>query len=157
MIEINGYPGEYYIDTDAKVYSRKRGVLREMSTQVRQDGYCYVRLRKDGTYKHHYIHRLMYETFVGSIGEGLEVNHLDSDPTNNAIDNLEVTTGKGNISHAVTNGRFPRGDNHHKNKVKASMYSRMNLAAKLGITQQSIADKLGISQQAVSKILGAFA
>lgn len=49
-----------------------------------------------------YVHRLVVEVFSGMpIPVGFVVNHLDKNPSNNNIDNLEICTPKQNAIHAA--------------------------------------------------------
>lgn len=49
-------------------------------------------------------HRLVVKTFLGTIPDGYQVNHIDGDKSNNFIGNLEVLTPKENSQHAVRTG-----------------------------------------------------
>tara|TARA_R110000737_G_scaffold56106_1_gene80185 strand:- start:21553 stop:22206 length:654 start_codon:yes stop_codon:yes gene_type:complete len=40
----------------------------------------------------HQIHRLVVTAFIGAIPEGLVIDHIDSNPSNNNLKNLEVVT-----------------------------------------------------------------
>lgn len=51
-----------------------------------------------------YVHRLVMIAFNGVIDDGLVVNHIDCDKTNNRLDNLEIITYSGNAIHAVLSG-----------------------------------------------------
>lgn len=50
-------------------------------------------------------HNLVYEVLVGSIPEGLELNHDDLDKTNNRPKNLIPVTGAQNVQHSYDHGR----------------------------------------------------
>jgi hypothetical protein len=50
------------------------------------------------------IHRLLWETFVEPIPEGMVINHKDGDKYNNDLSNLEVVTPSDNALHAVRTG-----------------------------------------------------
>lgn len=45
----------------------------------------------------------MAEAFIGNI-EGLEINHIDGDKTNNTKSNLEIVTRFQNHDHAILSG-----------------------------------------------------
>lgn len=66
-------------------------------------GYRKVGLCKDGVVTSYYLHRLVYETFIGSIPSGYEVNHKDEDKTNNSISNLELVSHKENCNYGTRN------------------------------------------------------
>ena len=49
----------------------------------------------------------MWQTFVGEIPAGYEVNHKDHNKTNNSLSNLELVTHSVNLKKAVEKyGRF---------------------------------------------------
>ena len=74
---------------------RYRG--KELKPQISAKGYKMVSLNKSGDQKSHYIHRLVYLAFRGSIPEDLVVNHIDENKTNNLLTNLELLTNRENI------------------------------------------------------------
>lgn len=43
------------------------------------------------------VHRLIYETFKGRIPKGMQVDHIDGDKQNNALNNLQILTPEENI------------------------------------------------------------
>ena len=43
------------------------------------------------------VHRLVYQSFVGEIPDGMDVDHIDNDSTNNKLDNLKLMTKADNI------------------------------------------------------------
>jgi len=50
------------------------------------------------------IHSLVCQAFYGPRPNGYVINHIDNDPTNNNISNLEYCTQQENIQHAIRNG-----------------------------------------------------
>ena len=69
-------------------------------------GYLKVTLCKNGIKKPFSVHRLVYETLVGEIPEGMQCNHIDEDKENNRVDNLNLMTPKENINWGTHNARM---------------------------------------------------
>lgn len=69
-------------------------------------GYLKVRLRNNGHDKMATIHRLVAESFIPNPNNYCVVNHLDSNPSNNNVDNLEWCTQKENILHGYNAGNI---------------------------------------------------
>ncbi len=74
--------------------------IRELKKGVHRCGYLIVRLYKNGKQKQHYIHRLVAMAFIENPFDKEQVNHIDGDKTNNAVDNLEWVSREENINHA---------------------------------------------------------
>ena len=75
-------------------------------TQVKdKDGYMKVRVQSIDGGRHRYsVHRLVLENFLPVENmDFLQVNHKDGNKENNHLDNLEWTTCKENIQHAIAN------------------------------------------------------
>ena len=70
----------------------------------RDKRYKSVTATVDGKQKHYYVHRLMAEAFIPNTENKPQVNHIDGNPLNNNIDNLEWVTASENIQHAYDNG-----------------------------------------------------
>lgn len=50
--------------------------------------------------KHFLVHRMVWECFRGEIPKGMEINHIDSNPHNNNLENLELITHSENCRKA---------------------------------------------------------
>lgn len=64
-------------------------------------GYAMVQLVSDGKSQRVYVHHAVIEAFVGCRPSGMVVNHIDCNPMNNALANLEYVTQKQNVQHAL--------------------------------------------------------
>lgn len=67
------------------------------------NGYQNVRITINGKTTTEWLHRLIAKSVYGPIPPGHHVNHCDKNPSNNAIDNLEIVTASRNKRHAVEN------------------------------------------------------
>ncbi len=59
---------------------------------------------KNNKRSHHSVHGLVMLAFVGE-RNGLQINHIDRDKTNNKLSNLEYCTASYNMQHAYATGR----------------------------------------------------
>lgn len=100
-----GYEGLYEVSDKGRVRSlfSKRG---KVLSPAKSMGYPYVNLSRDGRPRFARIHVLVAAAFIGECPDGHEVNHKDSDRTNNNVSNLEYVTHAQNVLHAVASGKF---------------------------------------------------
>lgn len=96
---------------DGLVTRYKDGDFYEYKHQVCRIGYARVRLIVGGKRINFYIHRLVAEAFIDNPERKKEVNHIDGKKNNNHFSNLEWTTRKENMSHAIKSGLVKRGKN----------------------------------------------
>ena len=82
--DIEGYP-DYRISNYGRVMSLKRGLKRVLKPQKDKDGYLICSLwenRKGKTLK---IHRLVAEAFLPNQGNKPEIDHINTDKTDNTV------------------------------------------------------------------------
>lgn len=88
------YPldNDYEISTIGNVRSFKggRSTPRKMSPGIDNTGYYRVVMTIDGKVKYKRVHRILAETFIGDIKEGLIVDHIDRNKLNNRLDNIRI-------------------------------------------------------------------
>lgn len=105
MKQINKIPG-FEMFCDAYYVTREGDVLgfqgkMKPGHSGRGRSYKIVTLRtKNGERKHFRVHRLVALAFIPNPEGKPQVNHLDEDPTNNHIDNLEWATNQENTEYS---------------------------------------------------------
>lgn len=73
--------------------------------------YASVYLFKNGRREFWLIHRLVMMAFRGP--SALHVNHIDFNPLNNCLSNLEYVTIKENAEHSAKYGRYKGRNSNH--------------------------------------------
>ena len=127
-MEIAGYEGIYYIERNGDIYSQDRIVEGKdgrvlfyegqlIKPRINNQGYYTVKLRKNGTQKHHYIHRLLALTYIPNPNNYPCVNHKDCNRLNNNLNNLEWCTQEYN-SQSINTTRNFGGIYFHKKRER---------------------------------------
>lgn len=101
-LSINGISTDYLISNYGRVLTKNGESIKR--TQINHGGYEKVALQINKKNKLVSVHRAVYESFVGQIPEGMQINHKDGNKLNNRINNLEVVTGSENMQHAWKTG-----------------------------------------------------
>lgn len=87
---------DYMVSSDGKVFTLKRGKMKEMKPQLNKAGYLNVLLFANGQYVRKLIHRLVARAFISNPDNLPEVNHKDEVKMNNCVGNLEWCTSEYN-------------------------------------------------------------
>ena len=110
--EIPGTDGFYSVDESGNVKSNDRVVFNKGSQRytklkgkvlkpcVNNKGYSYVDLRLNNKTERYLVHRLVALTFIPNPNNFPYINHIDCNPLNNCVDNLEWCDQSQNIQHA---------------------------------------------------------
>lgn len=119
--DIPGFEGIYQASNTGsirtkpgKVTSNRRYAHREWKTRVLKSKYqknrkrkdARVTLWKDGKESDHLVSRLVAMAWVDGYAPGLTVNHIDGNPENNAIENLEWMSLGDNVRKGYETGLF---------------------------------------------------
>lgn len=106
---ILGYEGRYEGSNFGRIKSlnyHRTGKERIMDCGKDEDGYIRVTLCKDGRRKIFRVGRLIWSAFNGPIPEGMQVNHINEDKTDNRLDNLNLMTCTENLNYGHHNARM---------------------------------------------------
>lgn len=108
---------DYDFTYDGRVWSFKTN--KWMKPKVDKDGYHHIGLCVNGEVNWYLNHRATYEAVSGKpIPEGMEVNHIDEDKSNNHFDNLNLMTPKENANWGTRNERASKARINHKDMSK---------------------------------------
>ena len=113
-VDIKNYEGYYQISNKGRVKSLERKVTSGDITRTQSERilvhwrgktslYNCVRLYKNGIGEKFSVHRIVAEHFLDDWDPELEVNHIDGNRYNNAVENLEICTHQRNMEHAIAN------------------------------------------------------
>ena len=103
FMPIKDYEDTYAVSNLGRVKNIKTGKILKQSKD--RYGYMKIGLSEDGKRKTHQVHRLVLETFKANSRNCSDVNHIDENKENNALNNLEWCTHKENINHGTHNAR----------------------------------------------------
>ena len=100
----NGYEGVYEISNLGRLKRVGKApgarVGHILATLLDGHGYAFNVLCRDGVGHRFSIHVLVAAAFIGPRPEGYDINHLDGNPLNNAVTNLEYATRSDNNIHS---------------------------------------------------------
>lgn len=149
--DICGYNGKYQESNYGRTKSFCQGRVMILKPKIKDDGYLFVNLFKDGKQKNFYVHRLVALCFIPNPLGKPQVNHKDGIKFNCHVSNLEWVTHKENMSHAATTSLMENSEMRFNAKLtnEQVMYIRDN-PEKLNCEQ--LAEKFGINGSKISAI-----
>lgn len=144
---IINYEGKYMVSNLGRVKSIVwRGVKKEtlFTPWLNKNGYPMVSLRKNGEKTGYSIHSLVWEAFNGPVPDGLQINHINEDKTDNRLENLNLMTPSENCRWGTRTKRIVK--KHKKPVIQMSLagdeifgyFSAIDAENELSIAHQSI-------------------
>ena len=114
--DVVGYEGLYMVSSYGRCLSMGRITIRKNGIQQYTEpklisynmvagNYLHYRLWKDNREKHMSIHRLVAIAFIPNPNGYLEVDHIDTNKTNNIVSNLRWCTRSMNQQNPITRKR----------------------------------------------------
>lgn len=92
----------YYASEDGQIYSLYSDII--LDPYITNSGHKRVDIYHDGKCRHEFVHRIVYECWVGKIPEGLQINHKNDNKDDNHYSNLYCGNQKENIYDCIRNG-----------------------------------------------------
>ena len=112
-----GYEELYEVSSNGRVRShqshgtgKRGGLLAQASTPK---GYRVLTLCKEKRKRQWRVHQLVVLAFLGKIGAGKQVHHINADTSDNRVENLEIVSAKNNLGAR----RMPCGSRHRGAKL----------------------------------------
>lgn len=112
--DIEGYEGKYAITSQGRVYSylSKKWLQPTANKRKRADGTIndkatryYVNLGR-GAENRYYIHQLVAKAFLPNPNNYTEIDHIDTNPSNNFVENLQWVSHEQNMQNEITATRI---------------------------------------------------
>ena len=139
--DVVGYEGLYKVSSFGNVLSVKRGIY--LNKKSKRSGHLYIGLSKNNVRKNKYVHRLVAIAFIPNPENKPEVNHINGNPKDNNLYNLEWNTRYENSIHSY------KILDRHKKATKVAVYdidmnlikvykSQMDASIELNIHKSSI-------------------
>ena len=113
--DIKGYEGLYQVSNLGRIkslygwnghrYLEREKILKPTSKYDKRVSYprAVIKLIKGKDKKDYKVHRLVAQAFIPNPQNKPQVNHIDGNPLNNRIENLEWCTDRENKIHAIEN------------------------------------------------------
>ena len=147
----------YYVTSNGQFLSTKipgahgkeDGVFRFRKLKLDRYGYLIatISIVENGIHKLKYVplHRLVYETFKGPLDQTMCIDHIDNNPLNNEINNLQQIS--------VSENSVKRDKRYHYGNQHLYVVDDLNTKTCSLMTRRQISDEYGISMKAVKNIV----
>ena len=121
---------------------------------VHPSGYVHINLSSNGSKKQVRAHRVIYIAANGHIPDGMVVDHINNDKSDNRICNLQLLTAEENSRKAADDGKYLSGEDNPQSKITAEVRSRIAHDYRtLGMTYRDLAQKYGVSKSRIGQIV----
>jgi len=111
--DVVGYENLYRISNLGRLYSCRKDKI--ISPSIDKKGYYCFCLTKEKKQKHMLAHRLVGISFIPNHENKSDINHIDFNPLNNIVGNLEWATRQENIQHSIKGNRINRKGHRNPN------------------------------------------
>ena len=162
--EIKNYEGFYEVSSLGRARSLTRYIKQKNNSKKKiagkilkpipnKNGYLMVTLSKDCKGKRYFVHRLVADAFILNKNNKKEVNHIDENPKNNKVNNLEWVTHLENSNYGTRGKRISKNLKEwcKKNRVKKVKQVSLNgIFIKEWESAKDVQKELGINSKGIS-------
>ena len=154
--DVPGYEGMYQVSNIGNVRSmnyKGYGIVKNLTLKCNNAGWLWVDLSKNGSPKCFLIHRLVALAFIPNPNNYPQINHIDENPKNNRVENLEWCTALYNVrfynERHPDKRHAPRGPN--KNIKPVNQISPDGQVVKTWANSKEVMRELGWSDWSISE------
>ena len=153
---VPGYEGLYQVSDHGQVLSMARPkvpqdhLLKQQSTRT---GYMTVSLWQNGRAWLITVHRLVLIAFTGPCPDGQEARHLDGNPANNLLPNLQWDTDAANGLDRVRHGTSTPGSRNPMAKLSEAAVTRIRSESASGRSYASLSREYGVNSECIRMIV----
>lgn len=158
-VDVVGYEGLYMVSDYGRIKSLKRkGRTNDLISigHIHKWGYVKVCLLKDNISHVNFMHVIVADCFIPNPENFLQVNHKDSDKTNNKVSNLERCNNSHNQIHAHENSVIDhnviKGEKSNFAKLRNKDVLEIRELIRIGTPNKDIASAYNISKSNISFI-----
>jgi hypothetical protein len=151
--------GKYYISNRGRLCTIdwcRTGRWAILKPSLNPNGYPQATLMKSkGKVMYVRLHRLVAKAFIPNPENLKEVNHIDYNPANNNVENLEWVSRKQNIRHSLKNRVLTFGSENPKSKLTEQQVREIKHTP-LPLTHERavvLAKEYGISHSTLKKLI----
>lgn len=127
--DINGYEGLYQVSNFGNVMSlnyQNHGYAKLLTPKCNNAGRLWVELCNNNKKRAFLIHRLVAIAFIENPENLPQINHIDENPKNNHVDNLEWCTQEYNIKYYLDRHKRERKIRNYSEKYKQRTNLKVN-------------------------------
>lgn len=154
--DVKDFEGLYKVSNFGRLQSLKHRKSYILSNINKKKDYLRVVLRREDKSKTFLLHRLVYETFLGSIPKNFDVHHLDGDKQNNTLNNLIALSKRDHLLIETSSypkrimGMYKYNKSRRKHIIQLSL-DREYIAEYLGIEEASMAT--GVCARNIAQVI----
>lgn len=154
-LDIPGLDGKFQVSNTGCIRNSKTGTILKLHTN--SNGRIVVNVKplgRKGPGKTLNVHRCVALAFLERNDETHEVNHIDGNPSNNNVSNLEWVSHAENMQHAVTTGlrTYKNGEDVVNSKLTNEQVNEIRLLSK-DFSNRKLAKMYSVSHVTINYII----
>lgn len=119
---------------------------------MKKSGYREILLSFKGRIYYKNTHRIVFESFAGTIPYGYHINHINGDHNDNRLENLECLTPEANQEHSKKN-LVRRGIMVNTAKLDDTKVKEIRKLKSEGLSSVKLSKKYGVHKTQINRIL----